>query len=52
MSSLQILRKVSALLAARGVHVTNVDASLIAEAPKIGPFVAEMRVKYRQGAWD
>jgi len=48
MSSLQILRKVATLLAARGAHVTNVDASLIAEAPKIGPFVAEMRANIAQ----
>ena len=44
-SSLEILRKVSALVQRCGGRVVNVDATLIAEAPKIGPHVAEMREK-------
>jgi 2-C-methyl-D-erythritol 2,4-cyclodiphosphate synthase len=43
MSSLEILRRVAGLLTARQARVINVDASIIAEAPKIGPFVAQMR---------
>lgn len=43
MSSLEILRKSVVLLAARQAKVVNVDASVIAEAPKIGAFVAQMR---------
>jgi 2-C-methyl-D-erythritol 2,4-cyclodiphosphate synthase len=43
MSSLEILRQVAGLLAATQARVINVDASIIAEAPKIGPFVAQMR---------
>jgi 2-C-methyl-D-erythritol 2,4-cyclodiphosphate synthase len=42
-SSLEILRKVSSLVKSRGGRVVNIDATLIAEAPKIGPHVAEMR---------
>ena len=42
-SSLEILRKVTDLLAAAEARVINVDATLIAEAPKIGPHVQEMR---------
>jgi 2-C-methyl-D-erythritol 2,4-cyclodiphosphate synthase len=42
-SSLEILRKVTDLLAAAQARVINVDATLIAEAPKIGPHVQEMR---------
>jgi 2-C-methyl-D-erythritol 2,4-cyclodiphosphate synthase len=45
MSSLEILRKTVVLLAARQAKVVNVDASVIAEAPKIGAFVAQMREK-------
>jgi 2-C-methyl-D-erythritol 2,4-cyclodiphosphate synthase len=45
MSSLEILRKVTDLLAAAEARVINVDATLIAEAPKIGPRVQEMRTK-------
>jgi 2-C-methyl-D-erythritol 2,4-cyclodiphosphate synthase len=42
-SSLEILRQISQLLAQQRARVINVDATLIAEAPKIGPHVAEMR---------
>ena len=44
-SSLEILRKVAGLVRSRGGRVVNVDATLIAEEPKIGPYVAEMREK-------
>jgi len=42
-SSLEILRKAGALVAEKGGRVINIDATLIAEAPKIGPHVARMR---------
>ena len=42
-SSLEILRKAAALVRAQGGRVLNIDATLIAEAPKIGPHVAAMR---------
>ena len=42
-SSLEILRKAAALVRAQGGCVVNIDATLIAEAPKIGPHVAAMR---------
>ena len=42
-SSLEILRQISSILAKQNSRVINVDATLIAEAPKIGPYVAEMR---------
>ena len=41
--SLEILRKAGELVKERGGRVVNIDATLIAEAPKIGPHVAEMR---------
>ncbi len=44
-SSLEILRKVAALLASRGARVLNVDSTLIAEAPKINPHVPLMRAR-------
>jgi len=40
--SIGLLRQVSAFLAARGFRVVNVDATLIAQAPKIGPYKAQM----------
>lgn len=42
-SSLEILRKVADLLAERGAKLYNIDATLIAEAPKIYPHVDTMR---------
>jgi 2-C-methyl-D-erythritol 2,4-cyclodiphosphate synthase len=42
-SSLEILRKVAALVTAQNGRLLNIDATLIAEAPKIGPHVSAMR---------
>lgn len=42
-SSLEILKKIAGLISARGGRIINIDASLIAEEPKIGPHVSEMR---------
>ncbi len=42
-SSLEILRKIASLITQRGARVINIDATLIAEEPRIGPYVAEMR---------
>jgi 2-C-methyl-D-erythritol 2,4-cyclodiphosphate synthase len=42
-SSLEIVRKAAALVAARGGRINNVDSSVIAEAPKIGPHLAAMK---------
>lgn len=42
-SSLEILRKVVSIVKERGGTLINVDATLIAQAPKIGPHVAQMR---------
>lgn len=41
-SSLELLRRVEALLAEKGIEVVNVDMTLIAQAPKISPYVEEM----------
>jgi 2-C-methyl-D-erythritol 2,4-cyclodiphosphate synthase len=42
-SSLEIVRKAAALVAARGGRINNIDSSLIAEAPKIGPHLGAMK---------
>jgi 2-C-methyl-D-erythritol 2,4-cyclodiphosphate synthase len=42
-SSLEIVRKAAALVAAQGGRVLNIDASLIAEAPKISPHLDAMK---------
>jgi 2-C-methyl-D-erythritol 2,4-cyclodiphosphate synthase len=41
-SSLDLLRRIHALVAARGGRIVNVDASVVAEAPKLAPRRAEM----------
>jgi 2-C-methyl-D-erythritol 2,4-cyclodiphosphate synthase len=42
-SSLKILEEVSRILRQREATLANVDATLIAEAPKIGPHIAQMQ---------
>jgi 2-C-methyl-D-erythritol 2,4-cyclodiphosphate synthase len=42
-SSLEILRRVGEILAAKRFRIANLDATLIAEAPKIGPHLDAMR---------
>ncbi len=43
--SIELLRQVAARLRARGGVVQNVDATLLAEAPRIAKYAAEMRAK-------
>jgi 2-C-methyl-D-erythritol 2,4-cyclodiphosphate synthase len=45
MSSLEILRRVTKLLADKKARVINVDATVIAETPKLAPHVPAMRKK-------
>ena len=47
-SSLEILRKSAALVRERGGRINNIDATLIAQAPKIGPYVEQMRANLAQ----
>ena len=42
-SSIDILKRVRELLAEKKAHVANVDATIIAEAPKIAPHIPAMR---------
>ncbi len=42
-SSIDLLRRAAAIVAGQGLHVQNVDASILAERPKLGPFIEEMR---------
>ena len=42
-SSVSLLTDVAKVLHERSYQIGNIDASLIAEAPKIGPYVEEMR---------
>ena len=42
-SSLEILRRVSLILARQNARVVNVDSTIIAEAPKMAPHIVAMR---------
>ena len=44
-SSLEILKGVASILADRNARVVNIDATVIAEAPKLAPQTAAMRQK-------
>ncbi len=41
-SSLELLSRVGRMLAGRGCGVVNIDATLLAQSPKIGPYKARM----------
>jgi len=47
-SSIKILQRVSELLAEKKARVVNVDATVIAEAPRITPHIPAMRKKIAQ----
>ena len=42
-SSLVLLSKTSGLLKAKGFRVTNIDVTIIAQSPRLSPFIPEMR---------
>ena len=44
-SSLHLLEAIAAMLQKRGARIANVDATVIAEAPKMAPHIAAMRVQ-------
>ena len=44
-SSIQILKRVTQLLTDTKARIVNIDATVIAEAPKLGPQIPEMRQK-------
>lgn len=41
-SSLILLSKVNELLKAKGYSISNIDATIIAQKPRLAPFIAEM----------
>ena len=44
-SSLVFLEQIAGMIAARGLKLENVDGTVISEAPKIGPYLAQMKEK-------
>jgi 2-C-methyl-D-erythritol 2,4-cyclodiphosphate synthase len=43
-SSLLLLKKIAELLRSKGYSIVNIDSTIVAEAPKISPYVREMRL--------
>jgi 2-C-methyl-D-erythritol 2,4-cyclodiphosphate synthase len=43
--SLKLLEQVCGLLAEKGYQIANIDATIIAQAPKLKPYIEEMRRK-------
>ncbi|MDD5544432.1 MAG: 2-C-methyl-D-erythritol 2,4-cyclodiphosphate synthase [Acidobacteriia bacterium] len=42
-SSLELLRRVVALVSRKGFHIINIDTTLIAEAPRLSPHLEEIK---------
>jgi 2-C-methyl-D-erythritol 2,4-cyclodiphosphate synthase len=47
-SSLVLLRKTGELLKAKGLAVANIDVTIMAQSPKLSPFIPEMRKRISQ----
>jgi 2-C-methyl-D-erythritol 2,4-cyclodiphosphate synthase len=47
-SSLVLLSKIADLLKAKEFSVANIDVTIIAETPRLGPFIPEMRTRISQ----
>ena len=47
-SSLTLLEKTNELLKGKGFKVVNIDVTIIAQNPKLSPFIAEMRQRISQ----
>ena len=49
-NSILLLRKVAALLRENGYMLSNADCTVIAQKPKLSPFIDEMRLKIAEAA--
>jgi 2-C-methyl-D-erythritol 2,4-cyclodiphosphate synthase len=47
-SSLVLLRKTSELLKAKGFRIVNIDVTIIAQNPRLSPFISEMKKRIGQ----
>lgn len=47
-SSLVLLRRTGELLTTRSLRIANIDVTIIAENPKLSPFITEMRKRISQ----
>ena len=47
-SSLVLLSKTSELLKAKGLRVVNIDVTIMAQSPKLSPFIPQMRKRISQ----
>ncbi len=47
-SSMVLLEKVATVIAAKGFKVANIDATVVAQAPKMRPFIEQMQANIRE----
>ena len=47
--SMELLRRVAALLHEKGWEVCNVDSTVVAQRPKLAPYISEMRRRIAEG---
>ncbi|MBR5423750.1 MAG: 2-C-methyl-D-erythritol 2,4-cyclodiphosphate synthase [Clostridia bacterium] len=43
-NSMELLKKCFSLIADKGYRITNIDATVIAQKPKLSPYIAQMRL--------
>lgn len=48
--SIALLRRVKSLLQEHGFRIVNIDATVLAQAPKLKPFIEEMRARLAQAS--
>ncbi len=48
--SMELLCQVSIIIANEGYHVNNIDATVVAQAPKLAGYIEEMRLNIAQAA--
>ncbi|XOQ44921.1 MAG: 2-C-methyl-D-erythritol 2,4-cyclodiphosphate synthase [Clostridium sp.] len=46
--SMELLKKVSALLGEKGYKICNIDSTVVAQAPKLSPYLPQMRERIAQ----
>lgn len=43
-SSIELLKRVKDLISSKGYSISNIDATIIAQKPKMAPYIEEMRI--------
>ena len=49
--SMKLLEEVGKLLQEKAYFIENIDATVIAQRPKLAPYIPEMKKKYCKSSW-